>query len=230
MPAEARSEGTTSSDPYARVARFYDRLIEPMQAGVRRVALDVLPPRTGWSVLDVGCGTGTGLVPYLTAGCDVYGVDMSQAMLAKAHDLLGEQADLHLTDGKSLPFEDGSFDLVLTSMVLHEVAEESRLGFLAEMSRVTKPSGRMMFIDFYFGSPRGWRGPVFRGVSTIIERFSGHYSGFKSFKEGVGVPGVVSRAGLAIDEEKVVAGGNVAIYVVVRSDAPTTGSSAPTQP
>ena len=230
MPAEARSEGTTSSDPYARLARFYDRLIEPMQAGVRRVALKVVPPTSGWRVLDVGCGTGTGLVPYLDAGCHVSGVDVSQAMLARAADLLGEGADLQLTDGNSLPFEDGSFDLVHTSMVLHEVAEEARLGFVAEMSRVTKRSGKMMLIDFHCRSLRGWRGPLFRGVSTVIERFSGHYSGFKSFKQGDGVPGVVARAGLAIEQQKVVAGGNVAIYVVVPSEAPATGNPAATQP
>lgn len=35
----------SANDPYRRIAGVYDRLIEPMQAGVRKVALDVLPPQ-----------------------------------------------------------------------------------------------------------------------------------------------------------------------------------------
>ncbi len=48
----------------------------------------------------------------------------------------------------------------------------------------------------------------------VIERFSGHYSGYRSFKAVGGVPGLAEKAGLSVDREKIVAGGNVAIYVV----------------
>ena len=60
---------------------MYDKLIGPMQAGVRRIALDLVPPQADWQVLDVGCGTGTGMVPYVEAGCSVSGVDVSPAMI-----------------------------------------------------------------------------------------------------------------------------------------------------
>ena len=89
----------SANDPYRRVAGVYDRLIEPMQAGVRRVALDVVPPQPEWQVLDVGCGTGTGMVPYVEAGCTVIGVDVSTAMLGIATARLGDRAELHLTAG-----------------------------------------------------------------------------------------------------------------------------------
>ncbi len=51
-------------------------------------------------------------------------------------------------------------------------------------------------------------------MSAVIERFAGHHSGYRSFKAAGGVPGVLSEAGLGIEREKIVAGGNVAIYVV----------------
>jgi len=70
----------SANEPDRRIAGVYDRLIEPMQAGERRVALDVVPPQPGWQVLDVGCGTGTGMAPYVAAGCRVIGVDVSGAM------------------------------------------------------------------------------------------------------------------------------------------------------
>ncbi|HSL24934.1 MAG TPA: class I SAM-dependent methyltransferase [Acidimicrobiia bacterium] len=204
----------SARDPYRRVAGFYDRLIEPIQAGVRSVALDVVPPRPEWQVLDVGCGTGTGMARYAEAGCSVVGVDVSPAMLKRAHARLGDRAELHLTGGDTLPFDDDQFDLVATSMVLHEVPAHAREAFVAEMARVAKPEGRMLLIDFHFGELRGWKGPTLRALSGVIERFSGHHSGYRSFKASGGVPGVVARAGLTVKRAKIVAGGNVAIYVV----------------
>ena len=202
-------------DPYRRIARFYDRLVEPMQAGVRKVALEALPPRPGWHVLDVGCGTGTGLLPYLEAGCHVSGTDVSTAMLEQASARLGEQAKLYLTtSGEPLPAEKNRFDLTVTTLVIHEVPIEARTEFLLEMARVTKPEGRMLVTDFRFGSLRGWRGPVLRTATGVMERLSGHYSGYRSFKATGGVPTVVDAAGLAVEREKIVAGGNMALYVI----------------
>lgn len=201
-------------DPYSRIAGVYDRLIEPMQAGVRRISLDVVPPQPEWQVLDVGCGTGTGLAQYAGAGCTVVGVDVSPAMLEKAASRLGDRAELHLTEGDSLPFDDGRFDLVTTSMVLHEVPADAREAFVTEMARVTRPGGRMLLIDFRFGQLRGWKGPLFRALSSVMERLSGHYSGYRSFRASGGVPKVVDRVGRTIEREKIVAGGNVAVYVV----------------
>lgn len=204
----------SANDRYRRIAGVYDWLIEPMQAGVRTVALDVVPPQPEWQVLDVGCGTGTGIVQYVEAGCTVSGVDTSAAMLEQATARLGDRAELRLTDGDTLPFEDGRFDLVTTLMVLHEVPADERTALVTEMTRVARPDSRLLFIDFRFGSLRGWRGPTFRALSAVIERFSGHYTGYRSFKASGGVPSVVGEAGLGIEREKIVAGGNVAIHVV----------------
>ena len=141
----------------------------------------MIRPQPGWRVLDVGCGTGTGMASYVEAGCTVVGVDVSAAMLEKAKARLGNRAELHLTDGDTLPFESQTFDLVAISMALHEVTADERTKLVAEMARVTRPEGRLLFVDFRFGSLRGWRGPVFRALSVVIERFSGHYSGYRSF-------------------------------------------------
>jgi len=152
--------------------------------------------------------------PYLDAGCAVAGVDMSEAMLKKATERLGDRADVRLTDGQTLPFADDQFDLVTTTMVVHEVPGDQRGAFVAEMARVAKPGGALMLIDFRFGSLRGWRGPGLRLASGIIERLSGHYSRYRTFKDTGGVPGVLASVGLDVTTEKIVAGGNVAIYLV----------------
>lgn len=219
------AEPMSARDPYRRIAGVYGRLIEPMQRGVRQVALALVPPRAEWQVLDVGCGTGSGLALYADAGCTVVGLETSPAMLDKAAMRLEGRAELHLGDGSNLPFDDDQFDLVTTSMVVHEIPAEQRPAYVIEMARVAKPAGKLLFVDFPFGRLRGWRGRVMRTVSEVVERFSGHYSGYRSFKAAGGMPTVIEAAGLSIDREKILAGGNVAIYVVapgfqVSTDAP----------
>ena len=217
--ANRHGEGSTlyrvsSHDPYRRVAGIYDALIEPVLKGVRRRALEVLPPAPEWQVLDVGCGTGAGLAAYAEAGCSVAGVDVSEAMLDRAQVRLGDHADLHLTDGRTLPFNDNRFDLVTATMVLHEVPADHRKALVSEMARVAKPDSRLLIVEFRFGSLRGWRGPAYQALSRLIERFSGHYPGYRSFKASGGIPELLGAVGLGIEGEKIVAGGNLAIYVV----------------
>lgn len=204
----------SGTDRYRRLSLVYDHVVDPMLSGVRRAALDVVRPEPGWEVLDVGCGTGTGLETYVAAGCRVSGVDVSPSMLAKARARLGNGADLRLIDGAAIPFADDRFDLVTTSMVLHEVPAAERPELLTEMARVVEPGGRVMVVDFRFGSRRGWRGPAFSALGSVVERFSGHYSGYRSFRASGGVPAVVGDVGLTIEREKIVAGGAMAIYVL----------------
>jgi ubiquinone/menaquinone biosynthesis C-methylase UbiE len=141
-------------------------------------------------------------------------------MLDRAKSRLGDSARLHLTDGGALPFPSESIDLVTTSMVLHEVPAPERAPLLREMVRVTRREGRLLLIDFRFGSLRGWRGPLLRGLSGLIERVAGHYPGYRSFKKAGGIPALVTGAGLEIEREKIVAGGNLAIYVVTPAQEP----------
>jgi ubiquinone/menaquinone biosynthesis C-methylase UbiE len=154
------------------------------------------------------------MAPYVEAGCVVAGVEVSEAMLERARRRLGESVDLHLTDGNALPFEEGRFDLVTMSMVLHEIPADERTGVLLEMARVTAPGGRLLVTDFRFGSLRGVKGRSLRLVSWIMERISGHYDRYRSFRISGGVPAVAAAARLEVATEKVVAGGNVAIFIL----------------
>jgi ubiquinone/menaquinone biosynthesis C-methylase UbiE len=211
------NDATPGRDPYRRSARYYDRFLEPLNAGVRDVVLRIDPPQKGWSVLDVGCGTGTMLERYAGAGCAVSGVDVSPAMLDRARARLSPGADLHLIDGAVLPFDDGTFDRVLTSMVIHEVADHDRDAFLAEMVRVTNDGGSIVITEFRFGPLRGAKARIIKPLVWLIERFAGHYSGYRSFRASGGMPALAARNHLDIDREKIVAGGNIAIYTLGES-------------
>ena len=65
----------------------------------------------GRRLLDVGCGTGSAIVPMLARGFDVVGVDISEAMLERARSKLGPEVELLVRDMRELPTL-GRFDLV----------------------------------------------------------------------------------------------------------------------
>ena len=99
----------------------------------------------GSRILDVPCGGGVA-VHALLPGQDVdyVAADISQRMidrtLARAEDLgVAGQVTGHLADVGDLPFEDGSFDLVVTFTGLHCFPDPARA--LVEMCRVVRPGG-----------------------------------------------------------------------------------------
>lgn len=92
------------------------------------------------NVLDVGCGTGALLKTMYTYGLEVAGVDASMGMLAQAKKRLnGLPIELiHVIPGKRLPFDDKSYDVVITSYVAHGLKPEERIKLYKEMRRLAK--------------------------------------------------------------------------------------------
>ena len=98
---------------------------------------------SGRRVLDAGCGSGPLSAALSAKGAIMTGFDSSPAMLELARQRLGAAADLHVADlSKPLPFADGSFDDVVSSLVLHYLEDWSAP--LAELRRVLKPGGRLI--------------------------------------------------------------------------------------
>ncbi|HEY4751654.1 MAG TPA: class I SAM-dependent methyltransferase, partial [Candidatus Limnocylindrales bacterium] len=91
----------------------------------------------GARVLDVGCGPGHLVRRLADRGLDVTGIDLDLAMIERARRRLGGRARLEAADVASLPFGDGSFDLVVSTLSMHHWAD--RQSGLAEIARVLKP-------------------------------------------------------------------------------------------
>jgi ubiquinone/menaquinone biosynthesis C-methylase UbiE len=167
-------------DPYKKSAKVYDKFVEPSIATLRRLGLNIHPPQKGMRVLDIGCGTGTNLELYHEAGCDVYGIDLSPAMIQVAKMKLGERAEIRLGDATNLPYSDDSFDLLTGFFILHEMPNKMRFNVLSQMVRVMKPDGRILLIDYHPGPirfPRGW---IYKIVILFFEIMAGRIS-FKRF-------------------------------------------------
>lgn len=203
------------TDDYGTIARFYDRLLEPLNRPLRAVAVRMVPVSDSMATLDVGCGTGGLVESFVERGATVTGIDRSPAMLAVARDRVGNTADLREGDASNLPFENDSFDLVTASLFLHELQPEARSAAVAEMVRVTKPDGHIVIIDYRVGSlkPKGW---MMRGVSMVAERLAGrtHHRNWKTYMKTDGTPPVLTSLGLEVQREKIVAGGNLSLWTI----------------
>jgi len=206
---------TVEPDPYARIAPWYDRFLERVDGPVRATAYKMSAPTGDMTVIDIGCGTGITLEQYADAGCDSFGVDASEAMLAQARKRLGDRADLTYGSAEDLAFEDGSFDRVLASLFLHELTADVRDTIFSELTRIVAPDGRIVITDFGTGD-LSLRGQAIRSVSMVIERVAGreHKRNCKAFLASGGVPAEARRHGLAIEATRHLGGGNMAIYVL----------------
>jgi SAM-dependent methyltransferase len=138
-----------SDSHFDEIAAVYDESLPPhvVEHYLRKRAAFVLGLRPTGSVLDVGCGTGALASRLRGLGYAVTGVDPSEGMLgvmrARAPEVRAVQAS-----GTELPFEPDSFDVVLSVATFHHIAEPAAVrGTLAEMTRVSKPGGRILIWD-----------------------------------------------------------------------------------
>lgn len=111
----------------------------------KEVVFDLLKPKAGQKVLDLGCGTGHYSIELAKMGLEVTGVDISKEMISYAVEKsrkLGLDINFLEEDAHSLPFEDETFDLVVSVTALEFFPEPTKA--LREGFRVLKPGGRMV--------------------------------------------------------------------------------------
>lgn len=111
------------------------------------ILLDRLSHISYHSVLDLGCGTGEMMKQILqTDNCkELYGIDLSEEMLAVAKSKLPDQVKLLLGDSESLPFPDNFFDVVYCNDSFHHYPAPRNV--LSEVQRVLKPGGTFLMGD-----------------------------------------------------------------------------------
>jgi ubiquinone/menaquinone biosynthesis C-methylase UbiE len=123
------------------------------EARFREWTVDTANITNGHSVLDVGCGTGNLTMAAKTrAGVegDVHGIDGAPEMIRAAERKAADrQLDISFRVGliEDIPFPDGEFDVVLSSLMLHHLPKDLKRQGVAEISRVLKPGGRFVAVD-----------------------------------------------------------------------------------
>jgi SAM-dependent methyltransferase len=121
----------------------------------------------GLRVLEIGCGTGNVTVRAKRAapGADVVGSDPDPLALTraqrKARGLSGIRFERAYA--QELPFADGEFDRVLSSMMLHHLDEDVKAGAAAEIRRVLRPGGSLHIVDI------GGHATAHRGLAAAMD-------------------------------------------------------------
>lgn len=133
---------------YGRWAPVYDLVFGAVFERGRAAAITAAE-RIGGRILEVGVGTGISL-PHYSAGCRVFGVDLSEPMLEQARRRVAGQGlanveGLAVMDAERLEFPDASFDVVVAHLVVSSVPHPERA--LDEFSRVLKPGGEIVLLN-----------------------------------------------------------------------------------
>jgi len=147
LAAVLRSRRSRSQEFFASTAGAWDRLREEL-FGERAELLPLLGLLdAGWTVGDLGCGTGRSSEALAGFVGRVVAVDDSPEMLAAAERRLEGLANVELRRGplEELPVADGELDAAVLALVLHHLPDPAAA--LAEAARALRPGGRLLVVD-----------------------------------------------------------------------------------
>lgn len=134
---------------------FVPAIFEPLTG----IVVDRAAPRPGERVLDVACGSGTATQVVARRYCAVTGIDYVPELIDRARQRAEAErldVDLRVADAQDLPFDDASFDVVLSVYGVQFAPDQHQAA--EELLRVCRPGGR---IGLAGPMPQGWSGDFF---------------------------------------------------------------------
>jgi SAM-dependent methyltransferase len=169
---------------FDRAVAYYDAtrgLPEGVDAQLRDAIIERAGVGLGSRWLELGIGTGRVALPFLRAGADYTGLDLSLPMMAELRRKLGAdpltraiRPKLVRGDAMFVPFRDAAFDAVVMVHVLHLVTDWRAA--LAEALRVVRPGGALVLID----NDRGRSRDPDAGEASLNQLVGGRWSAIKA--------------------------------------------------
>ena len=159
---------------------FTRLLLLGQEPALREATVAMAGINPGDNVLDVGCGTGSlTLAAKRRVGAtgQVHGIDAAPEMIEVAKRKTAQaRADVTFQVGliERIPFPDNSFDVVLSSLMLHHLPDDLKQKGFAEICRVLRPGGRFFAVDFDPSS------------RSTMERVVTHLVGHGMVEHGIG--------------------------------------------
>ncbi len=156
-----------SKNKYIPALRFkwltplYDALIgiTMPEEKIKQALIATANISAGEKVLDFGCGTATLtiMVKQINPEAKVTGIDVDAEILKKAAQKVKEKKSdilLLIYDGVRLPFQDNSFERVISCLVFHHLDTTTKKKVLADIYRVLHTNGQLHIADF--GRSKSW--------------------------------------------------------------------------
>jgi ubiquinone/menaquinone biosynthesis C-methylase UbiE len=143
------------------IAALEDRASMPTYRAMFRTLVDLMDPRPGEAILDVGCGSGALdrlLAKRIGGASPITAIDMNPYWLREAEALVAEEGlagpiRFQAGNAEALPFPNASFDCVFSVTVIEECDADRAIG---EMVRVAKPGGRIGVVVRAIDIPQWW--------------------------------------------------------------------------
>ncbi len=191
---------------YASLTRFYDVVVgmTTREAVFKKALINQADIGDDTRILDVACGTGTLalLVKMQHPEADVTGIDGDPTVLTIARRKLAKSgASIQLDQGLSheLPYADGQFDVVTSSLFFHHLSRDMKERSAEEMYRVLRPGGSIHIADW--GKPdNGLMALLFYGIQ-LLDGFNNTDDNRKGLLprifEGAGFVDVVTRQSIS---------------------------------
>lgn len=139
-------------------------LIAGRIASASEAALEEVGAGEGTKLLDVACGTGSGSIPAALAGAEVTGLDLTPQLFEVARERAAEAgAEVEWVEGdaQDLPFEDGSFDAVISLFGAMFAPDHAKAA--SELARVLVPGGKLAVGAW---TPEGSFGRMFKTAAA----------------------------------------------------------------
>ncbi|MFB2770976.1 class I SAM-dependent methyltransferase [Pelatocladus sp. BLCC-F211] len=169
----------------------------------RQLALQGLTISSDTKVLDLCCGSGQATQFLVKLSQNVTGLDASPLSLQRAKQNV-PQAEYVEAFAEEMPFADNQFDLVHTSVALHEMQPEQLRKIIPEVYRVLKPGGVFTFIDFH--NPHN---PLFLPSIWLFLWLFETETAWQLLKTDL--PGLLMEMGFSIDKQSLYAGGSLQV-------------------
>jgi len=164
---------------------FYEDKIFPYAldialVGIKQARKDLISSAEG-RILEIGMGNGANLAHYSDKADEVVGiepcaamVEMASGRLDKLHQksklkLKREQYDLQVGSGEELPYDDNSFDSAIACLVFCTIPNADKAA--AEMHRVLKPGGKVLFLEHVHAKSglkrhvQNWVNPIWKPLA-----------------------------------------------------------------
>ena len=199
-------------DYAAPVYDFFEPiLLLGKQAEYDRQIVSLLELHKTDRVLDLGCGTGVltrMIADHLDAeaGGVSIGIDAAARMIQVARKKReNETCRFEVAAAENLPFEDGAFDAVVSSLFFHHVDLDLKAKALSEARRVLRPQGKLVIADMH--TPTTWMGALVSHVS----RWFFMQPQIKENIKGV-LPALIQNAGFKLPEIVCMHFGYIAVF------------------
>lgn len=182
-----KKDEQTISSMFDRIADRYDFLNGVLSFGQdarwRKHLIKEIPEIENGALLDIATGTGVVLKQAIQKHPRYerfVGIDISDGMLQKARERLGNSAELLNMSAMKLDFEDDSFDCITFAFGLRNVPDPIHV--LQECARVLRPGGRLLLLDFFNNKPAYKFSPVQWYNRHILPIIGGIFSDKKAYE------------------------------------------------